>query len=570
MTGRARILVVEDGRTSPDPSQSASGVDANPVPGAVLSVEQDPASACLLLDEARFDLVVVDLAYLPEAIEPVAEKSVDQQATLFAICDAASPELCRRAMGIGARDILPVDWRAMPGLGARLEAGLSLARETRHRHQLCAPSDDEYARLRARYEDLKSHYADQIRCFEDSQESYYLDLSRMMTIIGNIMDGIVFVDHDGYVSLMNAVAEDLLATKSFMAIGRPIGETPGEGELAEALREQFDLVRDRPEVVRTVEVHHATSQDLLYIKVRTTRVNDYRGQFAGTLTTLQDVTAEHKSDQLKNQYLSIVAHELRTPLTGIKTFSTMMAKGTLGELNAKQQRVTDSIREQSLRLEHQIDKLINLGNLESNEFGQDLEVFDMAELVEHAVAPFAQPAGDRRIDLKCAIESRRSMLKGDRSDIRRAVQVMVENAIKFTPDGGTVSVRVSEVESCTTDGDRSRRAVRVKISDNGVGIESRYHRRIFEKFFQVEDPLTRHYGGAGLGLFFARSIIEAHGSKIDVVSELGQGTEFTFDLLLDNSDVSPQRPEDADTATGQQTSASDNLPRNAEPWNAPS
>jgi signal transduction histidine kinase len=547
---QGRILVVEPQLERPlrggavDPRAARSGSDATDsgrsLRDVAWSIEPDPARACLLLANTRFDLVLLDLEVSQESLEQVASSAADQQTPVFCIAgddEGARPDASMRAMRVGARDLLPRAWRTLDGIDGRLETGLTLAREARQRHQLRALSDDDYARLRARYDDLKQHYGEQIRCFEDSQESFYLDLSRMMTIIGNIMDGIVFVDCDGYVSLMNAVAEDLLATKSFMAIGRPLSDTPADGELADVLREHLELAKDRPEIVRTVEVHHATSQDLLYIKVRTTRVADYRGDFAGTLTTLQDVTAEHKSDQLKNQYLSIVAHELRTPLTGIKTFSTMMSKGTLGDLNDKQQRVVESIREQSLRLEHQIDKLINLGHLESNEYGQDLETVDFGELVAHAVAPFEQPAQDRSITFEVDIPLADGELpvRGDRADLRRAVQVLVENAVKFARDGGRVAVSVTRTTSET-----NAPAVLVSIADDGVGIEQRYHRRIFEKFFQVEDPLTRHHGGAGLGLFFARSIVEAHGSRIDVQSELGKGANFTFSLPLCVLEDSPQ------------------------------
>jgi signal transduction histidine kinase len=271
--------------------------------------------------------------------------------------------------------------------------------------------------------------------------------------------------------------------------------------------------------VQTVEVHHS-EQDLLYIKCITSRVLDYRGQPAGTLSVLKDVTAEFKTDQLKNQYLSIVAHELRTPLTGIKTFSTMMSKGTLGTLTERQQRVCESIREQSLRLEHQIDKLINLGNLESADYGQDREVITVADFAAGLLAPFEQSTRDRRIELTFHEDSTEHRLFADRADLRRACQALVENAVKFTPDGGHVAVRIETTED----------GVRFGVRDDGIGIDPRYQRRIFEKFFQVEDPLTRHHGGAGLGLFVARGIVEAHGSRIEVSSQLGQGADFTFAL----------------------------------------
>ena len=114
------------------------------------------------------------------------------------------------------------------------------------------------------------------------------------------------------------------------------------------------------------------------------------------------------------------------------------------------------------------------------------------------------------------------MLWADRADLRRACQALIENAVKFTPDGGAVQVVI----------ERRGTEVRFVVRDTGIGIDPRYHRRIFEKFFQVEDPLTRHHGGAGLGLFVAKGIVESHGSRIEVQSQLGRGAEFSFALPL--------------------------------------
>jgi two-component system phosphate regulon sensor histidine kinase PhoR len=340
-----------------------------------------------------------------------------------------------------------------------------------------------------------------------------------MTLVSQLMDGIVLVDRDGRIAVLNSVAEDLLGAKAFMAMGKTLAELAGHSELVDPLRHDHAQVRTAAEVSRTVELHHS-EQDLLYIKAVTTKVPDYRGEFAGILTVLQDVTAEYKSDQLKNQYLSIVAHELRTPLTGIKTFATMMAKAALGSLNQRQQGAVEAIREQSLRLEHQIDKLINLGYLDSNDYGKDLEVFEVQELLAAAIAPFERPAADRGLTLVADSPSG-LQVRADRADIKRALQALVENAVKFSPEPGRIEVSAAP----TGDG-----AVQLSVRDQGIGIDPRYQRRIFEKFFQVEDPLTRHHGGAGLGLFVASQIVAAHGSKIEVKSELGKGAVFSLRL----------------------------------------
>jgi len=340
-----------------------------------------------------------------------------------------------------------------------------------------------------------------------------------MTGFSDVMNGVVFVDGDGILGLINPAAAHLAGVGSLAALGRPLQQLRGRGELVDAVIDHQACIVDHGDSSRVVEIHHS-ERDLLYIRLHTKVVRDAQGAAAGVLSVLEDVTANYKTDQLRNQYLSIVAHELRTPLTGIKTFSSMLAKGRLGPLEPRQSEVVESIREQSIRLEHQIDKLVNLGFLESHDYGRDLQQFDVVELVRASVTPLLQPARDKALDVCLDLPQASVTVQADRSDLRRVLQALLENAVKFTPVGGRVRV------FATVAGDE----VTLGVEDSGIGIDPRYQRRIFERFFQVEDPLTRHHGGAGLGLFVAQGIVAAHGSRIEVTSELGSGAKFAFTL----------------------------------------
>ena len=480
-------------------------VDSQVVPESLL-LEQ--------LDSGRFDALLVDAAGGADVREGVvAAAAANAVVPILAVHGQPVGDDYELALRVGAAGVLTD--------AGSPEHLLQLLERVRARRATDLHAREESARWQVQSEQLLRRCKQQAEKFQESQETFFLDLSRMMTIITNIMDGIVFVDRGGNVTLMNPVAEDLLGIKSFVAIGKPLSGLQGQPELMRTLCADQERLANQKEAFSTVEVHHG-EQDLLYIKCMTGEVHDYRGQPAGTLTVLRDVTAEYKTDQLKNQYLSIVAHELRTPLTGIKTFATMMVKGTLGELNDRQGRVCESIREQSVRLEHQIDKLINLGNLESADYGQDREVVTVDDFVAGLLLPFEQPARDRRIALSMQTASTDLCLFADRSDLRRACQALIENAVKFAKDAGKVDVSIAVEDD----------GLRFHVADDGIGIDPRYQRRIFEKFFQVEDPLTRHHGGAGLGLFVARGIIEAHGSRIEVSSQLGQGADFSFMLPL--------------------------------------
>ncbi len=522
-----RLLLVEHDLSSQ--GQSRESLVAQ---GYQCDVADSVEAAQSRLSESTYDAVVVNIGDPAVQVEAICQQARQAEAVILCIGSEAGEGPLRKALRLGARDYFDAPLNADMAWVERVRGYVAQAQQSKVRQSSRSYLHAENNQLQNKIANLRSHLAVRVKDFESSQETFYLDLSRMMTIISNIMDGIVFADRSGNITLVNPVAEQLMGLKSFLAIGKEMGELADTSELTLALAKDHAEVIDTNEIVRTIEVHH-NDQDLLYIKASTSKVLDYKGDFAGVLTVLQDVTSEFKSDQLKNQYLSIVAHELRTPLTGIKTFSTMMAKGSLGPLTDSQNNVVNSIREQSLRLEHQIDKLINLGYIDSHDYGQDLEVLDIGELVRQAAAPFEQAAKDRGIDVIVQVGESDLNARADRADMKRAMKALIENAVKFTPDNGEVILAAQVV------GDD----IEFSVQDAGIGIDPRYHKRIFEKFFQVEDPLTRHHGGAGLGLFVAQGIVEAHGSKITVESQLGKGSRFS--LLLPVFDASNDYREDS-------------------------
>ncbi len=497
-----------------------------------------PDGSAYLLEQVEPDVVLVDpkrIAGRAAALLDVAHRAP----VIVALLHRVDNEALRWAMACGARD-----WLKAPISDPKQAAATVLEIvEARKRHgsQRRIREAESVHLLKQQVRELTERYVRQCRTFDEAQDVFYLDLSRMMTIFDNIMDGIVFTDPEGQVTLMNPVAEDLLGVKTIFAIGKRVRDFGRGTELIdEVARDHECALLDGGVTERTVEIHQK-SHSLSYLELRTTAVIDYKGSFAGILSVIKDVTAEYKGEQMKNQYLSIVSHELRTPLTGIKTFATLMAKGTLGPLPGVQQEVIDTIREQTLRLEHQVDRLICLGRIESGDFAMDRESFELSALLDTLTAPFAQAARDRGIDFRVRRTEDNPCVRADREDLRRAIQALIANAIKFTPNGGHVEISIE----CPADG-----GVVVHVKDSGPGISPRYHGRIFEKFFQVEDPLTRQYGGAGLGLCVAQGVAKAHGGCIEVMSDLGQGAEFRFYLPVCDAarDVAADREDEKSQA----------------------
>ena len=351
-----------------------------------------------------------------------------------------------------------------------------------------------------------------------SREVFYTDLSRVMAIFDNLVDGIVFTDTEGKVILVNPAAGRMLETPSFTALGQPLAALSGDSRLLDALNEQRAWIGE--EALETeVQTSRRGTGDA-WFTVYTSEVLDYQGKVSGVLSLIRDVTPQKKTEKLKNQFLSIVAHELRTPLTAIKSFATILDRGVGGPLPEAHRAPVRHILTQTDRLAHEIDKIISLGRLEAEDFAPDLELVSVGEILKTLVKPFEVEAEKRGLRLVVADETHDHFVYADVRDIRRAIRALLENALKFTPEGGSIALRAAP------DGE----GVLFEVKDTGIGIAPERHQVIFEKFTQLENPLTRKYGGSGLGLSFAAEIVEAHRSKIEVESELGKGATFRFRL----------------------------------------
>jgi len=227
-------------------------------------------------------------------------------------------------------------------------------------------------------------------------------------------------------------------------------------------------------------------------------------------------------DDLRRRFLSAVAHELRPPLTVIKTFATVLTRNVHGPLNTDQSQVVDHIQIEADRLSHEIDKLLSLARLESSDFAPDRALVTVADIVRLIRKRLLARTGEDRVSLVFDLNPPDAALVCDARDISQALLALAENALKFSGDGGRVDVK------SRVDGDR----VTFTVADTGVGIRQEDLERIFDMFVQIEHPLTRRYGGSGIGLTYAARIVEAHGSKIQVSSEPGEGSTFSFALPI--------------------------------------
>jgi signal transduction histidine kinase len=226
--------------------------------------------------------------------------------------------------------------------------------------------------------------------------------------------------------------------------------------------------------------------------------------------------------QMKANFVSNISHELRTPLTHVKGYVELLISESLGPITEDQRHALSVSQRATGRLESMIEDLIMFSLSSRGELSMKLEPVDIRRLVLLAAKTAKNKAGERGVQLTTEAVDGIPAVQADPEKISWAVNQLLDNAIKFTPSGGSVIVKLSE---------EGGNLIHIAVTDTGIGIPTGRMKEIFEPFHQLDGSSTRHYGGTGLGLSLVRQIIEAHGSLLDVQSVEGKGSTFRFPLL---------------------------------------
>ena len=228
-------------------------------------------------------------------------------------------------------------------------------------------------------------------------------------------------------------------------------------------------------------------------------------------------------NQMKANFVANISHELRTPLTHVKGYLNLLTTGSLGPLSAEQIKALQISERATGRLESLIENLILFSMAARGEMTLRLEPVDLNKVADEIISHSRTKAEDRKVALHYSSQPDLPYVQADKEKISWAILQLIENAIKFTPSGGDVTLSV-QPESDTL--------IMISISDTGIGIPASRLNEIFEPFHQLDSSSTRRYGGTGLGLALVRNIISAHDSVIEVQSDEESGAIFRFPLVV--------------------------------------
>jgi len=335
--------------------------------------------------------------------------------------------------------------------------------------------------------------------------------SKIEAIISSMSDAVVAVDLHGTILLLNRAAEDLLGLAPD-ARGRRLPEVSADHPcwrcIDAAARDGRDITEEfspTPLEERILDLHAAP-------------LRGPDGGVAGAVAVVRDVTDLRRAERLRRELTANVSHELRTPLTSIKGFAETLLGGAMAD-EAACRRFLTIIDGEAARLMKLVDDLMDLSRLEARVVSMDPAPVRLDELATEVLGRMRVQAERHRIALRAA-RAEPVVALADRDRILQVITNLVDNAIKFTPEGGTVEVSVGSTAAGAT----------IAVTDTGRGIPADDLTRIFDRFYRVERSRSRDAGGTGLGLAIARHIVETHGGRITVASRVNAGSTFEVTL----------------------------------------
>ena len=370
-------------------------------------------------------------------------------------------------------------------------------------------SDDEIGQLGQAINDLSFK-------IKEAQESTESERQRLDSVLRHMSDGVIATDRRGRIVIMNTAALDILNLKSEKVIGIPLLSILPLDEKV-TFRELLETQQERL-------IHLEEDGEDSIVQCEFSVIQRESGFISGLVCVLTDVTEQQKIDRERRNFVSNVSHELRTPLTSIKSYTEALVDGAWEskEIAPGFLKVIETETDRMMRM---ITDLLNLSRMDQNRLGLEKEFINMNELVLHIVNRFemvlqSEPYREKNYRILTDITQRDLWVELDQDKITQVLDNIINNAIKYSPDGGRIIVRLMETH---TD-------IIVSVSDEGLGIARKDIPHLFDRFYRVDKARSRAMGGSGLGLAIAQEVVQLHGGKIWVNSIENKGSTFFVSL----------------------------------------
>jgi two-component system, OmpR family, phosphate regulon sensor histidine kinase PhoR len=340
-----------------------------------------------------------------------------------------------------------------------------------------------------------------------SQESQH---DRLITLIENMGSGLILIDSNGYINLVNKAFKELFKEHADYWTGHLFYEVFPHAEIKDIVKETYLTEKNvKKNVVIPIHIERK------HFEVYSAPVLDVKGKLRGIVLVFHDITELKKLEQVRKDFVANVSHELKTPITSLKGFAETLLDGA-GENQEFRNKFLTIILNESDRLQALIQDLLDLSKSEQG-FHLDVQKVNLEDLVKETIEILLPKAEKKNITLSLSV-SGNPMMDGDAPRLKQIIINLVSNSLNYTPADGSVSVNVEE----------KNEHVKLTVKDTGIGIKESEIPRIFERFYRVDKARSRNSGGTGLGLAIVKHLVEAHHGTIKVESKIGEGSQFNI------------------------------------------
>lgn len=337
------------------------------------------------------------------------------------------------------------------------------------------------------------------------------------SILHSMTCAVVVVDAEQRIFLTNPLANAILGLRSDLIRHRPVAEVVQ----AEAILSLFKTASHGASeyLSSEIEIPNVAQGRKMTAKANLAKVRNSSGHVVGVVMVLNDVTREKEIERARTEFVSVASHELRTPMAAIREAVSLIMEGITGPVNEKQLKFLDMAKRNIDRLTGIINDLLDLSKIESGKLVLSRALTDPYDIIEEIFITFEPSAQEKGLSLLKTPRDHLPKIMVDRDKMNQVLGNLVANAIKFTPKGGMITI------GARTHPGREKE-LEFYVQDSGIGIEKKDFAKLFQKFQQLDSSLSRVAGGTGLGLAISKEIVELHGGRIWVESELGKGSTF--------------------------------------------
>ena len=374
--------------------------------------------------------------------------------------------------------------------------------------------------LLTKSEDLRKVRAALLNVLEDTDElrrSAVDERNKTMAIIENLTDGVILLNKKKQIEIINSPATELFNIGKKEAIGKCFVDLLDIENIPEIKKILID--KDR---IRNIYREEVATLDGLHLEITSVLLKDEIEE-KGFLIIIHDVTKEKLIEKMKTEFVSVAAHQLRTPLSAIKWTIRMILDGDAGEINEEQRELLEQTYISNERMIRLINDLLDVSRIEEGRLLYDQEDARIEDVLDSVIEASQEMLRNKNMVLEVN-KKETPKVKIDKEKKGVVIQNLLENAIKYTEQGGKIKITL----------DNDEKNVIFKIEDSGVGIPKSQQDRIFTKFFRAENVTRMETNGTGLGLYTTKNIVQAHKGQIWFESEENKGTTFYFTIPINN------------------------------------